>query len=77
MYQVLAANRYKDPFKVQGETESLEKARKLARRFTEEHLFVCHERDIHIHEEGKFLEYAGPSAPEDGGTWYPYRFKNT
>ena len=65
MYQILAADRYKEPFKVQGESESLEGARKLAKKFAEDCPFICHERDIHIQSEGRFIEYAGPHVPEE------------
>lgn len=75
MYQILAADRYREPFRVQGESESLEEARKLAEKFAGDHLFVCHERDIHITRDGKFLEYAGPSA--DTIENYYYRLRNT
>lgn len=65
MYQILAADYYGGIFRVQGEEGNLERARKMAKQFTEEHPFVCHERDIHIQEEGKFIEYAGPHALEE------------
>ena len=63
MYQILAANYYGGVFRKQGESETLEGARKLARDFIEKHTFVCHERDIHISKDGEFIEYAGPRAP--------------